>query len=115
MLPFFHPLCVYLMKDDVDKEVDILTEELENLQIEFEQRTNQLNFRINDLRSSKKGSQLKTFKVGDKVVITNNYNCCKGVQGEVLKITKSFVYLIGTFEDGTELQHKQAPKNLALV
>ena len=48
-------------------------------------------------------------------MITNNYNCCKGVQGVVSKITKSFVYLIETFEDGTEIQHKRAPKNIALI
>ena len=51
------------MKEEIGNKVDILTEELENLRIEFEQRTNQLNHRINELRSNKSNIQLKTFQV----------------------------------------------------
>jgi preprotein translocase subunit YajC len=83
-------------KGEEERELDILTKDLECLQIEI----NKVTTRIKDIRSKcenkepiTKTDKKKELQVGDSVIVTGTYRNRKGVTGTIVKITPAQVRL----------------------
>lgn len=78
---------------EIKESITKLTEELFNLRIEFDTRCNDIQKEIENLTTKQIVTDNDTIKIGDLVVITNNYKQEKGIKGRVSKITKQQVTL----------------------
>ena len=106
-------------------EIERLSEELENLIIDFEERSTDLQEQINYLRTSEspiRDSQNddeatespirrleQRLKVGDRVTITNTYKNLQGTTGTIIKVTAKTVLIA---EDDSNRKHRRLFKNV---
>jgi preprotein translocase subunit YajC len=83
-------------KEEEERELDILTKDLERLQIQI----NKVTTRINDIRLKRDNKEpitrtdkKKELQIGDSVIVTGTYRNHKGVTGTIVKITPAQVRL----------------------
>ena len=119
------------MNRDTD-EIEELTQQLEQLRIEFQQRTDRIATRITQLREENHQNrdtlaerntrarrparrQPLPFDIGNIVRITNNYRYKRGTIGTVVKVTRKQVTLEETRANGYKELHTRAHHNVELV
>jgi hypothetical protein len=83
-----------------DSDIESITNQLEQLKIDYENNRNKLLLERNKLLTKKKKQSIQDnpFKIGHRVIICNNYSGdygtnAKGVIGTVTKVTKVQVHL----------------------
>lgn len=97
------------------QSIDKLEEQLNELRIEFNERSSEISNRINNLRrqsgipnnhtTTNTTDSLHNFQVGDLVQITNNYAGLRGIKGTVIKTTAKFITLRDT-RNNKIIKHK---------
>jgi hypothetical protein len=93
----------------VDSEIDELTQELEDLIIDFKERTDELRVRINRLKADSQITDSHPLETGDRVVITNTYKNLKGTIGMIIKVSATTVLIA---EDDSNTQHRRLFKHV---
>ena len=93
----------------VDSEIDELTQELDDLIIDFKERTNELRSRINRLKNDSPITDSHPYETGDRVVITNNYKNLKGTIGTIIKVSAKTVLIAA---DDSNIQHRRLFKHI---
>jgi hypothetical protein len=87
--------------------IDELQQQLCELRLEFNERSNSISERINELRrengiesrdriETTNNHSLHNFQIGDIVQITNTYEGLRGTRGQVIKTTAKFITLRDT-------------------
>jgi hypothetical protein len=101
--------------------LDELTEELRQLRIDFNTKSNRIINDINELREEITESQEDTdteeeddftFELGNYVEITNNYQGLKGTRGFIARITDKQVTLQ---DERTKYFHKRSKANVRKI
>lgn len=84
------------MSNNLDREIQAITDEIQQLTLEFNLRTDRLQRRLTRLQvqhSDTTTDNTNQLQLGDIVEITNSYRGKKGVTGTVIHLTKKRVTL----------------------
>lgn len=98
------------------REINDLTEQLEELTIQYQEESRRLRQRIERLRASERNnetSRTNPYRVGDIVTITNNYQGNYGVTGVVVRVTRTRV-TIEEHRDSEIYTHTRSFTNVRL-
>ena len=96
------------------EQIERLTDELNQLRIDFTTKSDRINSNINKLRKEIHDNQETSnqFELGNHVEITNNYKGLKGTRGFITKITTKQVVIQ---DEKTRRHHTRSKKNVRKV
>jgi tyrosine-protein phosphatase YwqE len=102
------------MPTDIDREIQQLITELEELRVEFNNKSNRITRKLNKLSRKVKEAEVVTdeLKLGDTVRITNNYQGDRGITGIIERVTNKQVLLRN---QNTKRQYVRSKLNVELV
>ena len=99
---------------NLEREIQAITDEIQQLTIEFDRRAKGLQQRLTRLQSFLRTEDTDTinhFSLGDTVEIINNYRGRKGTIGIITKLTSKRV----TFRDKNNQSHTRSYANVRKV
>ena len=99
--------------DSINREIAIITKQIDTLVLDFNRQTKELKNRLEQLKSDKRATKTNNqestaLQLGDTVAITNNYLYKKGTKGVIVKLTKTRV----TLRDTNNTLHTRSCKNV---
>lgn len=111
---------VLTFDSQIETELDLLRQAIEDLKIEHDTKTRELNSRIDNLeRRSRQGNQtavatrqrtetLEEFQIGDTVRILSETNGLRGYLGQIIKITNKQFQIRLNFSEETVYRFKHS-------
>jgi hypothetical protein len=96
--------------NNYSEQIDKLSEELEQLRLDFNRKSDRIKKSIERLESKLQDDN--TFEIGNHVEITNTYKGLKGTRGFIIKITDKQVVLR---EESSKRNHTRSKKNIKKV
>ena len=90
----------------MNKEIDDLSKEINKLNIRLKE------LQKNAVRTGQKRKRTVPLKIGDRVVVTNNYKNRSGIKGTIVQLTKTQAYVL---PDNGVVTFRSYKQNLRLL